>query len=141
MSKRFRPSNRGEARLISKIVSSTEYERRKAIQAISDHLEGLSNAISMKLVENDLVETNNKSSLEEQIAQCLEKLSRADDFNIDYQIAPVRDLVSSPNIVSLYITAFVIENLLQHKDIVDIYGSNEEIYACIDRQVSKFLSQ
>ncbi len=140
MSKRFRPSNRGEARLISKIVSSTEFERRKAIHSVIDHVDRLSNAISMKLVENDLVETNNKDSLEEQITYCLEKLSRDDDFNIDYQIAPIRDIVPSPHIVSLYVTAFVIEQLIRHKDIVDIYGSDEEIYACIHRQVTKYLS-
>jgi hypothetical protein len=141
MSKRFRPSNRGESRLISKIASSTEYERRKAIHSVNDHIESLSNAISMKLVESDLIETHNKNSLEEQISNCLEKLTRADDFQIDYQIAPIRNIVSHPHIVSLYVTAFVIEHLIEHKDIVDIYGSDEEIYACINKQVIKYLSK
>jgi hypothetical protein len=141
MSKRFRPSNRGESRLISKIASSTEYEKRKAILSVADHLEELSNAISMKLVENNLVETHNKNSLEEQVANCLEKLARADDFQIDYQISPIRNIVANPHIVSLYVTAFVIENLIEHKDIVDIYGSDEEIYTCINKQVVKHLSK
>lgn len=141
MSKRFRPSNLGESRLISKIVSTTEYERRRSISAVSDHLEPLSNAIAMKLIESDLVETNNKRTLQEQIEYCLEKLTRAEDFDIDYQIAPIRMLVSNPHIVSLYVTAFVIEQLVKHKDIVDIYGSDEEIYACIHRPVSDHLSR
>ena len=139
MSKRFRPSNRGESRLISKIASSTEYERRKSINSVNDHLEVLSNSISMKLVENNLIETHNKNSLEEQIVHCLEKLTHADDFHIDYQIAPIRNIVPNPNIVSLYVTAFVIEHLIEHKDIVDIYGSDEEIYTCINAQVLKHL--
>jgi hypothetical protein len=139
MSKRFRPSNRGESRLVSKIDSSTEYEKRKAILAVTDHLETLSNAISMKLVENNLVETHNKNSLEEQVTNCLEKLARADDFQIDYQISPIRNIVANPHVVSLYVTAFVIEHLIGHKDIVDIYGSDEEIYACINKQVMKHL--
>ena len=141
MSKRFRPSNRGESRLISKIASSTEYERRKSINSVADHLDQLSNAISMKLVESNLIETHNKNSLEEQISNCLEKLARADDFQIDYQISPIRNLVANPHIVSLYVTAFVIEHLIEHKDIVDIYGSDEEIYACINKQVVKHLSK
>jgi hypothetical protein len=139
MSKRFRPSNHGESKLISKIASSTEYEKRKAILSISDHLDELSNAISMKLVESKLVETHNKNSLEEQVANCLEKLARADDFQIDYQISPIRNIVANPHIVSLYVTAFVIEHLIEHKDIVDIYGSDEEIYTCINKQVIKHL--
>ncbi len=139
MSKRFRPSNLGETRLISKIESSKEYERRKAINSVGDHLEALSNAIAMKLVENELVETNNKNSLQEQITFCLEKLTNADDFEIDYQVATIRNLVSNPHVVSLYVTAFVIEQLIRHKDIIDVYGSDEEIYLCIHKQVVKHL--
>ena len=94
----------------------------------------------MKLVENNLVETTNKNVLEEQIVTCLEKLSHADDFDIDYQNAPYRNIVPQPNVVSLYLTAFVIETLINHKVVVDIFGSDEEIYHCIHRQVVKFLS-
>ena len=141
MSKRFRPNNFGEARLVSRIDSSKEYERRKAINAVADNPEKLSNAISMKLVESDLVETTNKNSLEEQITHCLEKLIHADDFDVDYQIAPIRNIVSNPHIVSLYVTGFVIEQVIKHKDTVDIYGSDEEIYACINRQVVKYLTK
>lgn len=139
MSKRFRPSNRGESKLISKIESSKEYERRRAINLAGERLDTLSNAISMKLVENDLVETTNKNNLQEQIAFCLEKLIHADDFDIDYQIAPFRNTVANPHVVSLYVTAFVIEQLIKHKDIVDIYGSDEEIYTCIHNQVTRHL--
>ncbi len=139
MSKRFRPSNRGESKLISKIESSKEYERRKAISSAGEKLQILSSSISMKLVENELVETSNKNSLQEQINYCLEKLVHADDFEIDYQIAPVRNVVANPNIVSLFVTAFVIEELIKHRDVVDIYGSDEEIYGCINRQVSRYI--
>ena len=139
MSKRFRPSNRGESKLISKIESSKEYERRRAINLAGERLDTLSNAIAMKLVESDLVETTNKNALQEQIAFCLEKLIHADDFDIDYQIAPFRHIVANPHVVSLYVTAFVIEQLIKHKDVVDIYGSDEEIYTCIHNQVSRHL--
>ena len=137
MSKRF--ENTGESRLISRIESSKEIERRRAIQGVGDVIESLSRSIANKLVENELVETDNKNSLEAQLAYSLEKLNRADDFDIDFQIAPFRTIVKSPHIVSLYITAFVIEHLIKHKDIVDIYGSDEEIYATIHKQVVKHL--
>jgi len=138
MAKVFRPSTR-EASILSKIESSKEYARRKALNAIRDCLEPLSNSISMKLVENKLVETTSKNILEEQISQCLDGLSRADDFDIDYQNAPFRQIVSNPHVVSLYLTAFVIEKLINHKSIVDIFGSDEDIYNCINQQVIKHL--
>jgi len=139
MAKLFRPSTR-EASILSRIESSKEFERRQAISGVRDCVEPLANAIAMKLVENTLVETTSKNSLEEQIKGCLEKLNRADDFEIDFQIANLRHLTLHPHIVSIYVTAFVIEKLINHKDTVDIYGTDEEIYSCINHQVKKFLS-
>jgi len=138
MAKVFRPSSR-ESKILSKIESQKEYARRKALGGIRDCLEPLANHISSKLVENDLVETTSKNALEEQITQCLETLSHADDFDIDYKNAPFRALVPNPNVISLYITAYVIETLINHKAVVDIFGSDEEIYGCINQQVVKYL--
>ena len=138
MGKVFRPSSR-EASILSKIESTKEHARRLAISKVRDCAEPLSNSIAMKLVENNLVETTNKNALEEQIKGCLEKMGRLDDFEIDYQIAPFRNLVPQPQIVSLYVTSFVIEKLIKHKDVVDIFGSDEEIYSTINRQVIKYL--
>ncbi len=139
MAKVFRPSSR-EAKILSRIESSKEYARRKAIENARNAIEPLSNAIAMKLVENNLVETTNKNVLEEQITKCIDKLSRSDEFDIDYKIAPFRHIVPNPNVVSIYVTAFVIETLINHKVVVDVYGSDEEIYLCINRQVAKFLA-
>ena len=60
MSKRFRPSNLGESKIISKIASSKEYERRKSINAVAEKPEELSNYIAMKLVENEVKSTKEK---------------------------------------------------------------------------------
>ncbi len=139
MGKIFRPSSR-ESTILSKIESSKEYERRQAINAVRDRMEPLANAISQRLIDSKLVETTSKNTLEEQIRGCLEKLSRSDDFEVDYQVAPIRRLVPHPHIVSLYVTAFVIEKLIKHKDVVDIFGSDEDIYLCINREVRKNLS-
>ena len=138
MAKIFRPSTR-EASILSKIESQKEYDRKRAINAINDCIDPLSNAIAMKLIDSKLVETTNKNSLEEQIKKCLEKLGRADEFEIDYQVATIRNLVPQPHVVSLFLTAFVIEKLIKHKDVIDIFGSDEDIYSSIHLQVKKFL--
>ncbi len=138
MAKVFRPSTR-ESSILSKIESSKEHARRQAIGGVRDAIDDLSNAVAMKLVEAKLVETTSKNAVEEQIHKSLETLIRADDFEIDYQVAPLRNLVPQPNIVTLFLTAFVIEKLVNHKSVVDIYGSDEEIYHCIHQQVAKIL--
>jgi len=138
MGKVFRTNNK-ESMLLSRIESSKEKERRISIETARDNLEPMSNAISQKLVESSLVETTSKNSLQDQIEKKLEKLVKLDDFEIDYQIAPFRELVQNPNIISLVVTAFVLETLINHKDVIDIYGSDDEIYNCINAQVQKFM--
>ena len=138
MGKVFRPSNR-ESSLLNKIESSKEHARRRAISAARDHVDSLSNAIVTKLIESHLVETTDKNGLEEQIVKCLDNLSRADDFDVDYMVSPYRQLVKHPNVVTLYVTAYLLEKLIDHKTVVDIFGSDEDIYGCIHGQVTKVL--
>ncbi|MCD4743856.1 MAG: hypothetical protein K8R67_15445 [Desulfobacteraceae bacterium] len=138
MGKIFRVGDR-ETKLLSKIESSKERERFQIITAIRNNTDVFSNKISMKLIEQGLIETVSKSSIQEQLEKCLLALCNAEDFDIDYQIAPLRGLVSNPNIASLYVTAFVIEKLINHKDVVDIYGSDEEIYFCIKKEITQLV--
>jgi hypothetical protein len=138
MAKVFRPSNR-EAKILSRIESSKERAQRHAIEQLKDVVDPLSNAISMKFIEERLVETTSKDDIQEQIARSMQKLTHAEDFDIDYQIAPIRNLVPRPNVVSLYLTSFVTEQLINHRSVEDVYGSDLEIYNCINRQVSKFI--
>jgi len=139
MAKIFYNGNR-EAKLLSKIESSKERERIKTINAIRDNIESFSSKVSMKLIETGLIETVSKSSIENQILRCLDTLCKAEDFDIDYMVAPFRTLIPNPNIASLYLTAFVVEKLLDHKDVVDVYGSDEDIYFCIQKQLSALIA-
>lgn len=138
MAKFFRPGTR-EATIISKIESSKEYSRKKAVRSVKDCLDSLANSISMKLVENNLIETTSKETLQEQILKSLERLGKISDFEIDYTIAPYRDLVKNPNPVSLFLTSFILEKMINHKSVVDIYGSDDDIYICIDKQVRRYI--
>ncbi|MCP4721449.1 MAG: hypothetical protein GY860_18490 [Desulfobacteraceae bacterium] len=139
MAKIFYSGNR-EAKLLSKIESSKERERIKTISTIRDNIDLFSNKVSMKLIESGLIETVSKSSIENQIVRCLDNLCKAEDFDIDYMVAPFRTLISNPNIASLYLTAFVVEKLLDHKDVIDVYGSDEDIYFCIQKELNSLMA-
>jgi hypothetical protein len=140
MAKMFYTGNR-EAKLLSKIESSKERERIKTINTIRDNLDLFSNKVSMKLIESGLIETVSKSSIENQIVRCMDAMCRAEDFDIDYAVAPFRTLVSNPNIASLYLTAFVVETLINHKDVIDVYGSDEDIYFCIQKELTDLMDR
>lgn len=140
MAKMFYSGNR-EAKLLSKIESSKERERIKTISAIRDNTDFFANKVSMKLIEEGLIETVSKSAIENQIVRCLDNLIKSEDFDIDYAVAPFRTLVPNPNIASLYLTAFVVEKLIDHKDVVDVFGSDEDIYYCIHKQLTNLMAE
>jgi hypothetical protein len=140
MAKIFYSGNR-EAKLLSKIESSKERERIKTINAIRDNIDYFANKVAMKLIESGLIETVSKSSIENQIIRCLETLIKSEDFDVDYAVAPFRTLVANPNIASLYLTAFVVEKLIDHKDVIDVFGSDEDIYFCIHKQLTQLMAE
>ena len=138
MARDYRPNVR-ESSVISRLDSAKEAARAKAINKLYEVGEDLANRIAMKLIEEKLIETKNKKELERQLAGCIKTLITSEDFDVQYQIAPLRSLVRRPNFISLYITAFIIEKLINHRTIVDIYGTDEEIYQCVDSQVSRMI--
>ena len=94
----------------------------------------------MKLVDSKLIETTNQRDVEDQLAHYLDELLRAEDFDIQYAISPIRNLVSRPNRISLFVTARIIERLIDHRAIVDIYGTDDEIYSVVNLEVGRFIS-
>ncbi len=102
-------------------------------------MDELAALIAIKLIEERLVETTSKAALEEQIHLAMEKLNDSEEFEVQYATANLRALVPRPHFVSLYLTAFIVETLIDHKCIVEMFGTDEEIYASVHRQVAKLV--
>ena len=132
-------TNVREENVISRLDTGKEQQRVRALNMLRDCEEELANQIAMKLIEAGLVETTNKRELERQITATLNKLVYADDFDVQYQLSPYRTLVARPNFIALYVTSFIIEKLINHKTIVDIYGTDEDIYNAVNTLVQKFI--
>ncbi|MFP3869675.1 MAG: hypothetical protein ACLFVT_02185 [Syntrophobacteria bacterium] len=138
MARDYRPNIR-ESSVISRLDSAKEAARTEALNQLYEAGADLANRIAMKLIEEKLIETKSKKELERQLAACIKTLLGAEDFDVQYQISPWRTLVRRPNFISLYITAFIIEKLINHRSVVDIYGTDEEIYECVDSQVKQMI--
>ena len=138
MARDYRPNIR-ESNVISRLDSAKEAARTGALNKLYEVQEELASRIAMKLIEEQLVETKNKKELERQVLGCIKTLLAADEFTVQYRIAPMRTLAPRPHFVSLYITAFVVEELIKHRSIVDIYGTNEQIYSCVNQQVTRMI--
>jgi hypothetical protein len=138
VAREHRPNAR-ESAVISRLDHAKESQRYNAMHLLRQNLEVLSDKIATKLIEERLVDTTSKDDLENQIGFSLQNLLTAEEFDIQYHIANVRTLVPRPHFVSLYVTAYIIEKLINHRCIVEIYGTDEDIYHCVNRQVSKLI--
>jgi hypothetical protein len=138
VAREYRPNVR-ESAVISKLDHAKESQRTNALNLLREHLDDMSAMIAIKLIEERLIETTSKNDLEDQIHLCLEALLAAEEFEVQLQTANIRTLVPRPHFVSLYLTAFIIEKLLDHKSIVEIYGTDEDIYEGVNRQVSRYI--
>jgi hypothetical protein len=138
VSREYRPNAR-ESAVISRLDHEKESQRYNATHLLRQYLDVLSDKIATKLIEERLVETTSKDDLESQIHYALETLLTAEEFDIQFHTANIRSLVPRPHFVSLYVTAFIIEKLIDHRCVVEIYGTDEDIYHCVNRQVVKLI--
>lgn len=138
MGREYRPNAR-ESAVISKLDHAKESQRYHAMNQLRENMEDMADRISMKLIEERLIETTSKVELDNQIETALQKILDSEEFEIQYETANLRTLVPRPNFVSLFVTAYIVEKLINHKCIVDIFGTDEEIYKSVNRQVSKFV--
>jgi len=132
-------ANYREETMISRLESSQQSAWGQQLSQLSNCTDELARRLSMKLVDNMFIETNNLHEIKKEVANCLGELLRAEDFDIQYVIAPLRNLISRPNRVSLYITSFIIEQLINHRSVIDIFGTDEDIYNVINQEVTRLI--
>lgn len=138
MAREHRPNAR-ESAVISRLDHEKESQRYNAMNLLRQHLDVLSDRIVMRLIERRLLETTSKDAIEGQVHICLETLLGAEEFEIQMQTADYRTLVPRPHFVSLYVTAYIVDKLINHKSIVEIYGTDEDIYRCVHQEVSRLI--
>lgn len=138
MGREYRPNVR-ESAVISRLDHDKEHQKHQAFRKLQDNLDLLGGRITATLIEQKLIETTSKADLESQIHQCLESLAASEDFDIQYQTANLKEMVLRPHPMSLYVTAFIIEKLIDHRCVVDIYGTDEEIYHNVNRILSRYV--
>lgn len=124
--------SRSTDKTIRAIDRKREQERRKMFILAKDNSEAFATKLVQRLVDKNIIETDNMQEIQSVINIQLCKLPELEEFDLQLKLAPVRTLVQDPNVVSLYLTAYVIEDLIDHRDIKDIFGDDIDIYRAID---------
>ncbi|MCK4839044.1 MAG: hypothetical protein KAS94_09565 [Desulfobulbaceae bacterium] len=123
---------RADAAASNSIDRKREQERRYMLQSAFRNSEELASSLVQRLLDNHIIETNSVDGIRETLSDQLQKVSEIDEHDFNFKIAPIRQLVPNPNFLSLYITQYIIEDLINHRDIEDIFGEEADIYQAVD---------
>lgn len=125
-------ANRSTDKTIRAIDRKRERERRKMFRTAKEHAGPLTSRLVQRLLDREVIECSSVTNIQKSIEDQLQKLPHMDDFELQMKIAPLRTLVQDPNIVSLYLTQYIVEDLINHPDVLDVFGDDLDIYRAID---------
>ncbi len=124
-------------RTIDAIDRKRERERNVMLRKARENSLELATALVQRLLDTHIIETNSDQAMREIIEKQLIKMGDMEEFDIQFKVAPIRNLTTDPNILSLFITQFIIEDLLEHPNILDIFGDDIDVYNAVDSILSK----
>lgn len=130
-------NNSATDKTIRAIDRKREQERRFMITQAFKNAEELSTKLVQRLIDRHIIETTSEQAMRELFTDRLRSLSNMEEFDIQFKIAPLRNLTTDPNFISLFLTQYIIEDLIDHPKMQDVFGDDLEIYRAVDSILSK----
>jgi hypothetical protein len=133
--------NFDSGRVQDKLINRLErQERQQAFQRdrfFKFKLPEIHNRLAQTLLMKKVIETDNPSAVSDLVLKGLKKALKSSEFDFKYFIAPIRGLVPRPNPYSLYMTQYIMEVMLDDSSVIDVYGTDEEIYRTVNEVISQ----
>lgn len=134
---KYRYSGRIQDRLIDRLERKEKRESFRRDRFFKFKLAEIHNKVSQALLLNKIIETENPQAISDLVMQSLNKAYKSNEFDFKYFIAPIRTLVPRPNPYALYVTQYILEVIINDPHVIDIYGTDLEIYKLIDNIISQ----
>ncbi len=134
---KYRYSGRIQDRLIDRLERKEKRESFRRDRFFKFKLAEIQNKVSQALLLNKIIETENPQAISDLVMQSLNKAYKSNEFDFKYFIAPIRTLVPRPNPYALYVTQYILEVIINDPHVIDIYGTDLEIYKLIDNIISQ----
>ena len=137
---KYRYSGTTHDKLIDRLERKEKKESVRRDRFFKFKLSEIHNKVSQALLLNKIIETENPHAISDLIMQGLNKAYKTSEFDFKYFIAPIRNVVPRPNPYSLYLTQYILEVIIDNPNVIDIYGTDLEIYKLIDgiiRQINE----
>jgi hypothetical protein len=118
-----------------------EQERSFMLSMAHKNSDELATKLVQRLLDRKIIETTSDQALREVFSEMLRNLSNMEEFDIQFKIAPLRGIVNDPNFISLYFTQYIIEDLLKHPKVLDVFGDDLEIYNAVESVLERLRPQ
>ncbi len=136
MARHISPNN-ATNKTINAIDRKRERERYLLLSRARDHAQELAVSLVQRLLDEHIIETNAIREIQENVENQLKQLVDMDEFDMQFKVAPIRSIAPDPNILSLYMTQYIVEDLINHPRILDVFGSDLDVYRAVDSILSK----
>ena len=136
MARHLNPS-RSTNKTIDAIDRKRERERKFMLRKSRDNAPELATALVQRLLDQHIIETQSDQAIRDAIEKQLVTMSELEEFDMQFKIAPIRTLTQDPNIISLFITQYIIEDLINNPHIQDIFGDDLDVYRAVDSILTK----
>jgi hypothetical protein len=131
MARHMNPS-RSTNKTIDAIDRKRERERRFMLRKAREKAQDLAIALVQRLLDEHIIEASSSQAIAESMERQLAGLGDMEEFDLQFKIAPIRTLTQDPNFISLYITQYIIEDLIDHPAIQDVFGDDLDVYRAVD---------
>ncbi|MCP4681392.1 MAG: DUF507 family protein [Desulfobacterales bacterium] len=132
-----RDSGRVQDKLLKRLERQEKQQAFGHSRFFKFKLPEIHNRLSQKLVMEKIIETDNPAAISNSLLQGMKKALKTSEFDFKYFISPIRNLVAQPDPFALYICQYIMEILIKDPDVIDIYGTDEEIYAAVKDVISQ----
>jgi hypothetical protein len=126
----------GSGNVQDKIINRLErQEKQDAFQRdrfFRFKLPEIHSRLSQVLLMEKVIETENPAAVSDLLLKGLKQALRSNEFDLKYFIAPIRDLAPRPNLFSLYMTQYILEVILNDPSVIEVYGTDQEIYNTVN---------
>src|SRR4030043_361806 len=130
-------SGRVQDKLINRLERQEKQQAFQRDRFFKFKLPEIHRTLSQTLLMEKIVETENSTAFSDALLKGLKKLLKTSEFDFKYFIAPIRDVVPRPNPISLYITQYILEVVLNDGNVIDVYGTDQDIYGLVDTVITQ----
>ena len=132
-----RDSGRVHEKLVKRLERQEKqlaYQQGRFFKYKLDEIHG---KLMQVLLQEKIIETDNQAAVSSVLMKGVKKAANSTEFDLTYFISPIRKLVPRPNPYSLYMTQYLMEVLINDPSVIEIYGTDEEVYHVINRVISQ----